>query len=88
MITRVDTAQLVTDRQTGKQQSQRIEWIGPCSYRLFPEAGDSLHPYLSPITVEILDINRDYYTVHVTGKDYKADFYDTVWISGYMGQHE
>ena len=73
--------QIVTDGQTGKKQKEKIEWIGPCTYTLYPfPDNDSLNPDLFPVKVAILDVTKKYYTVHVSSGHYKADFTDTVWI--------
>lgn len=80
-IKRTDSIQVVTDEETGKKQKEKIEWINPCVYMLYPfPDNDSLNPDLFPVKVEILDVTGKYYTVHVSSQQYKADFYDTVWV--------
>ncbi|HET6994592.1 MAG TPA: hypothetical protein VFI06_06405 [Chitinophagaceae bacterium] len=82
-IKRIDSIQFVTDVQTGKVQKERIEWIDPCTYMLYPFlSGDSLHTDSTPLKVRVLEVKERYYKVNVSSEEYKADFNDTVWIGG------
>ena len=81
-IKRYDSMQTVTDKATGREQKERIEWLDPCTYMLYalPE-NDSLFP----VKVKILDVADRYYTVHISSQQYKTSFNDTVWIVGLIG---
>ena len=84
-IKRNDSIQIVTDKETGKEQKEKIEWIDPCTYMLYPfldDKDDSSNPdFFLPIEVTILDITKKYYTVNVFNDHYKTNFNDTVWIA-------
>lgn len=82
-ITRNDSVQVVTDEKTGEKLKEKIVWIEPCAYVLYPlpdNKPDILNSQSFPITVSILEVTSKYYTVHVVSGDKKTDFNDTAWI--------
>ena len=88
-IVRNDSVQLVTDQKTGETTKQKVLWVEPCTYVLYPFPGDKpeiLNSDLFPIKVSILEITKKYYTVHVTSWDRKSDFEDTAWIVKLVGK--
>jgi len=82
-IVRTDSVQVVTDKKTGETMKQKVVWIEPCTYVLYPFPGSRpsiLNSDLFPIKVSIREVAKKYYTVHVTSWDGKSDFEDTAWI--------
>ena len=82
-IERHDSVQVVIDQSTGEKTKQKIVWVDPCTYVLYPFPGsdsNSFNSDLFPIKVSVLEITKKYYTVRVTSWDRKSDFDDTAWI--------
>jgi hypothetical protein len=83
IIKRNDSVQIVTDEQTGEKIKEKIVWMDPCTYLLYPypdSKADLLNSDLFPIKIEVLDVTKKYYTVHITSGHNKTDYNDTAWI--------
>src|SRR5262249_50588529 len=82
-IVRGDSMQSVTDAKTGEVLREKIVWIDPCTYLLYPfpdSKAEVMSSNLFPISISILEVTERYYTVHVVSWDRESDFKDTAWI--------
>jgi hypothetical protein len=84
-IHRHDSIQIVTDEKTGEELKEKLVWVDPCTYVLYPFPGtraDIVNSDLFPIKVSILEVASHYYIAHVISWNHKSDFRDTAWIIG------
>lgn len=69
-IVRNDTVQIEKNQLTGEIYLRKVNWLGPCTFVLLPDKDFlKLHPpapadsflTYTPIKVEIIEVQRDYY---------------------------
>lgn len=87
-IERNDSIQIVINEKTGKKETERIKWLGPCVYEVLPFSNlkdDSTGEELLSAKVSILSISKDYYTFNVSNKLNKTGYNDTMWIVYLVG---
>lgn len=87
-IERNDSIQIVINEKSGKKETERIKWLGPCVYEVLPYSNimdDSTGDELLSAKVTILSVSKEYYTFNVSNMLNKTGYNDTMWIVYLVG---
>ena len=85
-IVRNDSLQFEKNAKTGKVDTLKISWTGPCSYDLsnlssfnpYPHMPDSI--FRKPLHTVILNSTKQYYCFEATKAGISLIYRDTIWV--------